>query len=374
MTNNTLKRTPTETPVRHNNISSPLRRFATMPPPSTTGRTPLTPGPNTDATDPLRRFFNLTSATNLFPDETPDTDRVSSTTEQAHFSDIDEDDPSPHDDEPPSMDDDVPVINVATDTTPHHSNDETPPTGDNALVVSPHTTPAPALPLAGIDSSSMEIDVQSPVRASQVTGTCPIPTEPTPLSIDDGAYPDPAGAVPPSAEQISSFLRHARRHATDGATTTATSAAAMLAVPLSPDVTEGDTTATVGSPENTGLGVNTYPAHITGNTNNPVGLDRTTPMGPNDDTLIANSNTAASPTLEETTASAIDSGPNDDTHIAESDTAASPTLKRKRKYSPTKAAQRRRRWYNDERDLNNTTRTPTDSGGAQAGGDGGSGV
>ena len=220
----------------------------------------------------------------------------------------------------------------------------------------------------------MKTDVQSSVYLSHVTSTCPIPTQIVPPPTDDGAYPDPAGAVPPSAEQISSFLRHARRQATDGDTATAASTTAVLVAPLSPDVTEGDATATVGSPENTGLGVNTYPAHITGNTNNPVGLDRTTPMGPNDDTLIANSNTAASPTLEETTASAIDSGPNDDTHIAESDTAASPTLKRKRKYSPTKAAQRRRRWYNDERDLNNTTRTPTDSGGAQAGGDGGSGV
>ena len=91
----------------------------------------------------------------------------------------------------------------------------------------------------------MEIDIQSPVRASQVTDTCPIPTETTPLSIDDGAYPDPTGAVPPSAEQISSFLRHARRHATDGATATTASAAAILAVPPSPDVTEGDATAIV---------------------------------------------------------------------------------------------------------------------------------
>ena len=116
MTNNTLKRTPTETPVRHNNISSPLRRFATMPPPSTTGRTPLTPGLNTYATDSLRHSFNPISATNLFPDETPDTDRASSTTEPAHFSDIDEDDPSPYDDEPPSIDGDVPVIRITTDT------------------------------------------------------------------------------------------------------------------------------------------------------------------------------------------------------------------------------------------------------------------
>ena len=96
-------------------------------------------------------------------------------------------------------------------------------------------------------------------------------------------------------------------------------------------------------------------------------------MGPNDGTLIVNSDSAALPTLEETTASAVDTGPHDDTNIINSGTTASPTLKRKRKYSPAKAEQRRRRWCNDGRDLNNTTRTPN-SGGAQAGGDGGGGV
>ena len=63
--------TLTETPIQHNNNSSPLRRFATMPPPSTTGRTPLAPNPNTVAIDSLRRTFNPIWATNLFPDETP---------------------------------------------------------------------------------------------------------------------------------------------------------------------------------------------------------------------------------------------------------------------------------------------------------------
>ena len=80
------------------------------------GAPPLTPGLNTYTIDSLRRSFNPISATNLFPDETPDTDRASSTTEPAHFSDIDEDDPSPYDDEPPSIDDDVPVIRITTDT------------------------------------------------------------------------------------------------------------------------------------------------------------------------------------------------------------------------------------------------------------------
>ena len=76
----------------------------------------VSPPLNTYAVDSLRRSFNPISATNLFPDETPDTDRVSSTTESAHFSDIDEDDPSPYNDEPPSIDDDVPVIRITTDT------------------------------------------------------------------------------------------------------------------------------------------------------------------------------------------------------------------------------------------------------------------
>ena len=38
-----------------------------------------------------------------------------------------------------------------------------------------------------------------------------------------------------------------------------------------------------------------------GNTNNPIGLDGTMPMGPNDDTHVVNSDTAASPTLKDTT-------------------------------------------------------------------------
>ena len=124
-----------------------------MPPPSSTaGRTPLTPNPNAVVIDSLRRTLNPISATNLSPDETPDTDRASLTTEPAHFSDIDEDDPFPlngdfipqadydtpadtteshresqgsspphdYDDEPPSiMDDGAIVINV-TDTTEFH--------------------------------------------------------------------------------------------------------------------------------------------------------------------------------------------------------------------------------------------------------------
>ena len=54
-----------ETPIQHNNDSSPLRRFVTMPPPSTTGRTPLTPNPNTVTIGSLRRTSSPFSATNL---------------------------------------------------------------------------------------------------------------------------------------------------------------------------------------------------------------------------------------------------------------------------------------------------------------------
>ena len=80
-----------------------------MPPPSTAGRTPLTPDPNAAAIGSLRRTLNPISATHLFPDETPDTDRCN-TTETAHFFDIDEDGPSPLDgDLIPQIDHELPT-------------------------------------------------------------------------------------------------------------------------------------------------------------------------------------------------------------------------------------------------------------------------
>ena len=113
------------------------------------------------------------------------------------------------------------------------------------------------------------------------------------------------------------------------------------------------------------------PAVVTvGSTNNLVGLGGITPMGPNDGTLIVNSDiAAASPTLEETTASAVDTGPHDGTHIIDSGTAASPTLKRKRKYAPANAARRHCKRWEGRRDLDDAARTP-DSSSTQAGGDG----
>jgi hypothetical protein len=107
--------------------------------------------PNAITIDSLRRTFNPISATTLYPDDPPDKDRCD-TTETAHFSDIDEDDPSPPgndsipqidreiptnttelhresphpsspcdgNDEPPSMENDV-VIQTQHDTTPQHN-------------------------------------------------------------------------------------------------------------------------------------------------------------------------------------------------------------------------------------------------------------
>ena len=55
-----------------------------------------------------------------------------------------------------------------------------------------------------------------------------------------------------------------------------------------------------------------------GDTNNPNGTRGVMPTGPSDDTHVAKSNTAVSPTLGQ---------PDDDTHDINSDAAASPTLK-----------------------------------------------
>ena len=126
-----------------------------MPPPSTTGRTPLTPYPNTIAIDSLRRTFNPVLATNLFPDETPDTGRISSTTESAHFSGIDEDDPSPlNGDDPSPLDDDfipqkdreIPINTKKLNweshhpSSPHDGNDESPSMDSEVMTQTQHNT------------------------------------------------------------------------------------------------------------------------------------------------------------------------------------------------------------------------------------------
>ena len=142
MTTNKSNNTLTETPARHNDVLSPLRRVATMPPPSTTERTPLIPNPSTVAIKPLRRTLNPMSATNLFPDETPDTDRCN-TTETAHFSDINEDDPSPLDDDLiPQIDHEIPTNSMefyreSPDPSSSHDDDDEPPSMDNDIIAPP---------------------------------------------------------------------------------------------------------------------------------------------------------------------------------------------------------------------------------------------
>ena len=181
-----------------------------MPPPSTTGRAPLTPNPTTIAIDSLQRTFSPISATNLFPDETPDTDRISSTTESAHFSDIAEDDPSPHDDDfIPQIDHEMPtnIMEVHRESphpSPAHNHDHEPPSMDDD---------APVINVTDTTEFRQDVDTD----------------------------PSPAMIVPPTAEHISSLLLHTRRRAADD-----------VASLFSPDVT-GSTadgaTATAASQE-----------------------------------------------------------------------------------------------------------------------------
>ena len=88
--------------------------------------------------------MNLISATNLFPDEPPDTDRCN-ITETAHFSDIDEDDPSPLDGNIiPQIDDhEIPTNTTefhqeSSDPSLPHDDDDEPPLMDNDVLVQTH--------------------------------------------------------------------------------------------------------------------------------------------------------------------------------------------------------------------------------------------
>ena len=339
--------TLTETSTRHNAVSSPLRRFATMPPPSITGCTPLTPGPDAYATNSLRRTFNPISATNLFPDETPDTDRAGSSTEPAYFSDIDEDDPSPHNDEPPSMDDDVPTMRVVTntggvdtgDTAPTPRTDIT--TGDTNNPTGTHgVMPTGPNDDTHVTNSDITIgDTNNPNNTHGVMPTGPGTidaniTDTTELHQDAATSPSPTITAPPTAEHISSFLLHIRQQATD---------------------TAGDPALSATTPADTAD--DTSRRH----TNDP---DDNTPVINVDisgDTHVVDSHTTASPTFGD-----------NDTHVVNSDTATSPTLKRKRKYSPAQIAQRQRR-RDDRRSLSAADLAP-DGGSTQAGGSGGSRV
>ena len=262
VTTNTLKHASTETPIQHNNNSSPLRRFATMPPPSTTGRTPLTPNPNAVAIESLPRTLNPISATNLFPDETPDTDRCN-TTETAHFKDIDEDNPShldddlipqinheiptntmefhrespdpssphDHDDEPPSMDnDDLVQTQHATppqpnDPSPPHDNDDVPPSMDNdELVYGAGMSLAAAsviAPPVSIHGAAMISATIIPPAADGATTTNASATD-ADMAVDTGI--DTAASVDGRTRKIASI----DRPADDGHAVTASGARAAV--------------------------------------------------------------------------------------------------------------------------------------------------
>ena len=292
----------------------------------------------------LRRTFNPISATNLFPDETPDTDRAGSTTEPAYFSDIGEDDPSPHDDEPPSIDDDVPAIRVVTnagntdtgDTAPVPHTDVTigdtnnpdgthgaMPTGpnDDTHVTNSNTT---ASPFFGDTAAAIQPNPEPTQRSVHTVSTHTTNDGASAITMDVGPHDD-----------ISTFLLHIRRAADDAASS------------LSHNV--------IVNPGNVDAGgrASTPPTDMTiDSTNKPT--DAATSPTLKDDTATSPTlkrDAAASPTLN-------DSGTN-----------ASPTLKRKRKYAPARAAQRQCKRWEGRRDLDDTARIP-DSGGAQAGGDG----
>ena len=172
----------------------------------------------------------------------------------------------------------------------------------------------------------------------------PLPTLPanrTTGNTDDSIGSDHVTMEIGPHDDKTTFLSHIRRRAADKATSSSHDMTVSSADGDKATATSAIDTGDVGMEGS----ASAPPADVTtNNTVNPIGFGGTIPMGPSDDT-----------------------------HAVNSDTATSPTLKRKRKYSPAKVGQRRRRWCNDGRDLNNTTRT-LNSGGAQAGGDGGSGV
>ena len=138
--------------------------------------------------------------------------------------------------------------------------------------------------------------------------------------MDIDTDPSPAVIAPPTAEHISPFLLHVRRRAADDA-----------AAPP-PDVTGGTAdgaTATAASAADTGI----------------------------DDASGASATEAGVAAHEAIGAAA----------------QPAPKRTRKRKYAPAYHGRRQRRRCSDRRDLDGTVRAP-DSGGAEAGGDGGSRV
>ena len=97
---------------------------------------------------------------------------------------------------------------------------------------------------------------------------------------------------------ITTFLLHIRRRAADNATSSSHDMTVSSA-----DGVKATATSAIGTGDvDTEGGAPAPPSGtIIGNTNNPTGLDGTIPIGPSDDTHVANSDTAASPTLKDTT-------------------------------------------------------------------------
>ena len=161
--------------------------------------------------------------------------------------------------------------------------------------------------------------------------------------------PVPTTNVPPTTGRISSFLSYIRRSVADDATATAASAAETLAAPPSLDVnvdTDGGTTASAGATDAT---VGGYDAAV-GDLSPPATDDATMPTA------------SAAATLADFPSPGVAGG-----------SAKTKRKRDKRKYAPAKAGRLQRRWCDDGRVLDGEVRTP-DSGGAQAGGDGGSGM
>jgi len=98
-----------------------------------------------------------------------------------------------------------------------------------------------------------------------------------------------------------------------------------------------------------------------GDTNNPTGIDGTMPMGPSDDTHVANSDTAASPTFEDTTANMQPNpGPTqrsvytESTHPPPATINASPKKRRRTSRGPAQAARQAAFIASMEQDTDNT--------------------
>ena len=192
--------------------------------------TPLTPNPNTVAIDSLRRSFNPISATNLFPDETPDTAIISSTTEPAHFSDIDEDDPSPLDDDLiPQIDHEIPTNTnefhreSPHPSSPHDGNDEPPSMNNDMMTQTQHNTPPQhndTITPAHIRSPIPQPPLPILPHADALPLAPPLPTLPANRTTGNADDSITSGHVTTNVgpqDDITTFLLHIRRRTADNA-------------------------------------------------------------------------------------------------------------------------------------------------------------